>query len=115
MHLEKYFQFQKRQNIYFQKIEKNKPFATLKLVSPSSGIIEVKNNNIFVNNKILLNLLTISNQFPNCKIKFSLLAKNYQYIDSLTLIGYLEIHAACEGEIWVQSKKKFHKILKQFF
>ena len=31
--------------LFPKRLKKNKPFATLKLISPSSGIIEVKNNN----------------------------------------------------------------------
>ena len=100
--------------LFPKKLKKNKPFATLKLVSPITGVLEVNNNNICINNKNVLNLSTISNQFPNCKIKFSLLAKNYQYIDASTVIGYLEIHATCEGEIY-SIKEKISQNIKTIF
>ncbi len=100
--------------LFPKKLKANKPFATLKLVSPISGVVEVKNNCLSINNKNILNLTTISDQFPNCKIKFSLLAKNYQYIDSLTVLGYLEIHANCTGEIYA-IKEKISENIKTIF
>jgi hypothetical protein len=100
--------------LFPKELKKNKPFANLKLVSPISGIVELQNNCISINKKIFLNLSALSKQFPNCKIQFSLLTKNYQYIDASTILGYLEIHSKFQGEIYAIKEKISQKIRTLF-
>ena len=54
------------------------------------------------------------NQFPNCKIKFSLLIKNYQYIDSLTIIGLIELYSTINSKIY-HLRQKQSKNIKTIF
>ena len=65
---------------------------------------ELKKNKPFENLKL----------FPNCKIQFSLLTKNYQYIDASTILGYLEIHSKFQGEIYAIKEKISQKIRTLF-
>ena len=100
--------------LFPKKLKNTKPFAILKVVSPKDGIVTLKKNRLSINEEKILDLTTILNQFPNCKIKFSLLPKNYQYIDSLTILGYLEIYPTHTGEIYA-IKEKISKNIKTIF
>ena len=111
----KIFPLPKEAKYLFPKyLKKNKPIAFLKLSSPINGIIEQKNNKISINKKLVLDLSTFAKDIPNCKIKFSLLVKNYQYIDQGTVLGYIEIQPTLEGEIY-SIKEKITKNIKTLF
>ena len=111
----KIFPLPKEVNYLFPKyLKKTHPLGFLKLTSPFNGVIEQHNNKITINNKIFLDLTTFSKHISNCKIKFSLLVKNYQYIDKGTVIGYIEIYPTMEGEIHA-IKEKLTKNIKTIF
>jgi len=87
----------------------NKPFAKVKIVSPISGIVIITNNIISITNKdktINLDVSRLTKNIKNCRIQFSLFSKNYQYIDSHTLLGYVEIFPNFEGLIYAIRKKE---------
>ena len=111
----KIFPLPKEANYLFPKyLKKTHPLASLKLISPVNGIIEQQNNTISINKQIVIDLATFSKNIPNCKIKFSLLVKNYQYIDRGTILGYLEIYPTMEGEVHA-IKEKIAKNIKTIF
>ena len=109
----KIFPVPKETKYLFPEIKKYKTFCNFKSSKSKDGIVTLKKNRLSINEENL-DLTTILNQFPNCKIKFSLLPKNYQYIDSLTILGYLEIYPTHTGEIYA-IKEKISQNIKTIF
>lgn len=98
-------------------LKKTKPFAYLKLISPSSGTIEILKDSLIIKNqsqKIILNFETLTKGIPNCVIKICFNVKNYQYIDKHTVLGIIEIYPNFEGEIY-SVRKKSVKYLNSLF
>ena len=113
--LERFFSLPKEINYLFPKyLKKRSPLASLKLSSPISGIVELQNNKLIIDRKIVIDLTTFSKNIQNCKFKFSPLIKNYQYIDKGTIIGYIEVYPTVEGRYY-SIKEKYQKILRHFF
>ncbi len=111
----KIFPLPQEANYLFPKhLKKTNLLASLKLISPVNGIIEQQNNTISINKQIVIDLTTFSKNIPNCKIKFSLLVKNYQYIDKGTILGYLEIYPTMEGQVHA-IKEKVAKNIRTIF
>ena len=89
-------------------LAKNKSFAQLKIISPFSGIIKVKEKSLQIITKektYILNLSNILSSVKNCKLQLSLLVKNYQYIDKHTILGFIELLPNFEGSIYSVRRK----------
>ena len=111
----KIFSLPKEINYLFPKyLKKRSPLASLKLSSPISGVVELQNNKLIIDRKIVINLTTFSKNIQNCKFKFSPLIKNYQYIDKGTIIGYIEVYPTVEGQVH-SIKEKISKNIKTLF
>ena len=96
--------------LFPKRLQTDIPIARLKIVSPFGGIIKENNNTVFlqipgVTNPISLNFSTLNSSLNNCNLKFSLIVKNYQYIDKQTVIGFLDIFPMFNGEIYGIRKK----------
>ena len=90
-------------------LKKTKPFASLKIVSPYSGIITVNKDTITIYNsekKISLDLLSLTKNIKNCSIKFIPIIQNYNYIDPYTIICIVELYPNYEGLIYSVRKKE---------
>jgi len=86
-----------------------KPFFCLKLVCPYEGIINFSENNLIITTlekQFSLNLIELKKFFKNCITKFSILIKNYQYIDRYTIIGYLNFFPNYNGIIYSIRQKE---------
>ena len=96
-------------------LKKTTPLALLKLSSPFQWYRRVTRIIKLLINKA--NSYRFNNFFKkhkNCKLKFSLLIKNYQYIDKGTILGYIEIYPMVEGEVYA-IKEKLSKNTKTIF
>lgn len=96
--------------IFSPYINTKKAIASFVLISPFSGTLIIKNNNIFIinlNKEILIfNLNFINNNLINFKIKLNLLINNYQYIDSNTIFGIIFIYPSFNSKLYLVRKKK---------
>ena len=104
--------------LFPKKLKKSKPFASLKLISPHQGIIKICNNEIILTSlekKIVLNLVELKKSFKNVEIKFSILLKNYQYIDRYSIFGFLYLFPIYEGKIYSIRFKESKYIRTLFF
>ena len=114
----KIFPLPKEVNYIFPKtLEVEKPFATLKIVSPYQGIILVKEGVITIKNKeskFLLDLLQLTKKIKNCSINFLPLVQNYQYIDKYTVVSTIEIFPNYEGLIYSVRRKESKYIATLF-
>jgi hypothetical protein len=84
-------------------LRKNKACAKLNLVSPYSGILNFQNETISISNRskrIIINLENLTKILKDYRVKFSILTKNYQYIDKYTILGLLNIFPNHEGKIY---------------
>jgi hypothetical protein len=106
----KIFPLPKEVNYTFpNRLDAEKPFATLRIVSPYEGLILVKNGVIIIQNqesKFTLDLLQLTKTIKNCSIQFLPIIQNYQYIDKYTLICMIEIFPNYEGIIYSLRKKE---------
>jgi hypothetical protein len=90
-------------------LNKTKPFALLKLVTPFQGITLIKNDSITLitkTNQITLELSNIKKVLQNCSVKFSPIIKNYQYVDKHTILSFIEVFPHYEGTIYSVRKKE---------
>jgi hypothetical protein len=90
------------------KLEKNKPFAKIKLSTPTDGVFISSSSQIFFikeNKKICLRFQDLEKQIQNCFTKIFLLNRNYQYFDKYTIFAYLYIFSAYSGKIYSIRKK----------
>jgi hypothetical protein len=95
--------------LYPKNLDTKKPLFRLKLVSPYQGIINFSENNLAITSfekQFSLNLIELKKLFKNSIIKFSILVKNYQYIDRYTILGYLNFFPIYEGTIYSARKKE---------
>jgi hypothetical protein len=113
------FPLPKEIDYHFPKfLEKNKSFGKLKIMTPYKGLISITKKSICLTNsskKIVLNFSDFSKKLKNCELKFSLLVKNYQYVDQYTILGYLEFFSKIEGKIYSLRKKESKYITTFFF
>jgi hypothetical protein len=96
---------------------KNKSFASLKIVTPYEGVISFEANkfSLFNNEKnTTLDFSSLTKALQNCRAKFTLITKNYQYVDRYTTIGILHIFPNYEGKIYAIRKKKSKDITTYF-
>ena len=101
-----------------KRLQKNKSFATLKLISPYKGIVKLTKDSLIILNqekKITIEFLNLLKEIKNCVITFSPLIKNYQYIDEHTVLGFFEIHPLSEGLIYSLREKDSTYIRTLFF
>ena len=90
-------------------LDKNKAFATLKLISPYSGIVSVKKSSLQIVSleKIInIDLESLIKNLKHCKVKYCPIVKNYQAIDNYTVLGFLEIFPQENGLIYSVRKKE---------
>ena len=113
-------------------LKKEKSFAKIKLSNPFAGIIEVTNTKICLSSiflsknnpsfslfslseshnklseKIEFDFENLQKKFPNSNISFSLLVKNYQYVDAYTTLGFFYLYPKekDEGKIYSIRKKQ---------
>ena len=95
--------------LYPTSLETKKPLFRLKLVSPYQGLINFSDNNLVITSfekQFSLNLIELKKIFKNSIVKFSILVKNYQYIDRYTIIGYLNFFPIYEGTIYSIRQKE---------
>ena len=105
----KIFPLPREAKYYFpKKFISSRPFSQLKIITPISGIIIKENEKLQIYNgekKISLDISAIIKSIKNCKIKISLIVKNYQYVDQHTILGFIEIFPNFEGLIYSLRKK----------
>ena len=89
-------------------LNKEKAFATLKIVTPYDGITYLKDEFLIIKNqkrKIVLDLLHLTKTITNCSVKFVSLVQNYQYVDKYTTLCIVELYPDYEGLIYSVKKK----------
>jgi hypothetical protein len=105
----KVFPFPKEIQFHFPKeLNKRKAFASLRLVTPIEGILSHSNKSIIVENafeKLEFNFSNFLKKFPNCETKISIYIKNYQYIDTHTVIASLDLFPIKDSKIYSVKKK----------
>ena len=90
-------------------LDKLNPLGRLKIVTPYQGIVFIENQIVKIVNgerKINLDLFNLIKPFSNCRLKLSLLVKNYQYVDQSTVLGFIEIYPNYEGKIYSIRQKE---------
>jgi hypothetical protein len=90
-------------------LNKSKQLGRLKIVTPYQGIVFIDNQTVKIVNgerKINLDLFNLIKPFSNCRLKLSLLVKNYQYVDQSTVLGFIEIYPNYEGKIYSIRQKE---------
>ena len=68
----------------------------------------IEDKKIFIENelkKIEVNFSNITKKLTNCDINFSLLVKNYQYVDAFTVLGFFEFFPTIFGNVYSLRKK----------
>ena len=101
-----------------KKLNKKKSFAKLKIITPFSGFVQRNENSITIVNKektYHLELTNLINKIKNCSLKISLFIKNYQYVDSHTLLGVIDFYPFDEGTIYSVRKKNAKNIKTLLF
>jgi hypothetical protein len=105
----KLFTLPKEANTFFPEIfMKNYPFSFIKFVSPFEGVIKISKENLILlnkNQKYYLNLKKLKIITKGFFSKLSLFVKNYQYIDSYTILGNLYFFPQYQGNIYLIRKK----------
>ena len=90
-------------------LRKNKSIGKLKIISPYSGLVKIEDKKISLINEVTqleINLSNLTGTVKNCEIKFSPLVKNYQYVDSFTVLGFIEYFPTILGKIYSLKKKE---------
>jgi len=90
-------------------LTKSNQLGRLKIVTPYQGIVFIENQTVKIVNgerKINLDLFNLIKPFSNCRLKLSLLVKNYQYVDQSTILGFIEIYPNYEGKIYSIRQKE---------
>ncbi len=90
-----------------------KSFALLKIVTPFSGLVELKNGSLSIHNEnktIVACLNSLPKLLVNCSIIVSILVKNYQYVDEQTILAYFYIFPNANGKIYLAKQKIFPSI-----
>lgn len=89
-------------------LSEEKPFASLNFSFPFQGIIKFSQKKIIIynqNKKFLFDLNEFKMEIKNAFIKIFLYPKNYQYVDSFTLLGTLNFFSKFKGKIYLVRKK----------
>ena len=106
------------QFIFLKKLDKRKSIAKVKIITPISGLITIKNSTTLsiTNNEktINLSLSDILKTYKNCRIKFSSLVKNYQFVDQNSVLGFIDILPNYEGKIYA-IRRKISKYMTNIF
>jgi hypothetical protein len=114
----KIFSISKEAKYQFPKcLNKIKSFADLKLITPSSGIVEFNKKKLSIyikGKKFEVDFSKINKQFINCRVDFTLLVNNYQYVDKHTILGKFNIKPIFSGKTYA-IRKKDSKYLTTFF
>ena len=114
----KVFPLPKEINYLFPaKLEKNRSFAYLKIITPYQGIINCSKKILSIVNKekkLSLSLESLVKSITNCSFKISTIVRNYQYVDKYTILGFLEIFPKYEGTIY-SIRKKDSKCINTLF
>jgi hypothetical protein len=100
-----------------KKLNKNKAFATLKIITPYEGIVianTISFSIINMDQKFSIAFSSLRKEFRNSISKFSFLLKNYQYVDKYSLIGFLDIFPKYNGEIYA-IRRKLSKTITNLF
>ena len=99
-------------------LNKTKSCANLSIVSPYSGIIEIKEEKLFIytnQQKLKIELSNLTKLLKNYYINFSILVKNYQYIDKYTNLVKINILPKFEGKIYSVRQKNSKYLNTLFF
>jgi len=94
-----------------KKLQKNKPIAQLKIVSPSEGVATIDENSLKITKQnsgdiLKFDFSVLTRSVENCNVEFSFIIKNYQYIDKQTVLGFLNIYPKSNVEIYAIRKKE---------
>lgn len=95
--------------LFPKKLVKNNSFASLKLITPFSGIVTYDSEKLYILNnqeKICINFSNLVKNFENCKTKLNLIIKNYQYVETNTVLGFIDIFPTVEGKIYKVKRKE---------
>ena len=98
-------------------LEKHRPFASLKIVTPYQGIVFFKNEILTIQTntkKIFLDFVPLIKTVKNCCIKFVPLVQNYQYVDAYSTLCLIEFYPNYEGLIY-SLRKKDSKFISTLF
>jgi hypothetical protein len=106
----KMFPIPKEAKYLFSKVlDKAKPFAFLKIITPYQGITLVKEDSITIiheTKETTIDLVNLKKVFQNCSLRFSPIVKNYQYVDKYTVLSIIEIFPHYDGLIYSVRKKE---------
>ena len=100
-----------------KRLNKEKSFASLKLSTPYSGIVLLKENSLVILNqtkKLTLDLLLLRRVLKNCFLKVFPIIRNYQYVDKYSILSFLQIFPQYEGNIYSIRKKESKDISTLF-
>ena len=108
---------QESEYLFPSSLEKGRPFSKVNIVSPFSGIFSITEN-IFLltnkENKFVLNFDKLQPSVQNSYGKFFKYIKNYQYVDSQTILGSINFFPLVEGAIYL-TRKKEDKYISTYF
>lgn len=102
---------------FSKQLKLNRSFACLKISTPHEGILTFESNVITItkaSSQIKIDFSNVTRTLKNCDLKFSIIAKNYQYVDQFTTIGYLNIYAKTQGPLYLARKKESQYITTYF-
>jgi hypothetical protein len=103
--------------VFSNKLKFNRAIASLKISTPHEGLFTFENGIITIakaTSQIKFDCSSIIRQLKNCDVEFSIITKNYQYIDKFTTIGYLNIYSKTQGSIYLARKKESQYITTYF-
>lgn len=103
--------------LFKEKLRKNRPFASLKIITPCEGFLIFENETIVILNKeqkLKFNLVDLNKSSKNCKVKLAMFVKNYQYVDKHTILGVLNLFPNFEGKLY-GVRKKDSKFIRSYF
>lgn len=102
---------------FSKQLQLNQAFASLKISTPHDGILSFAAGVITItkaSSRVKIDLSNVIRQLKNCEFQFSAIAKNYQYVDQFTTIGYLNIYSKIQGPIYLARKKEAQYITTYF-
>lgn len=94
-----------------ENLKTNRAFASLKIVTPFDGTFFFDENMLWVSSiskgelSIKMDLSAFSKGIKNCKIKLSILPRNYQIVDKQTILGFLNIFPNYNEKVYAARKK----------
>jgi hypothetical protein len=102
---------------FSKELRLNRAFASLKISTPHEGILTFNSGVITITkaaSQLKIDFSNIIHKLKNCELQFSIIAKNYQYIDKFTTIGYLNIYSKVQSPIYL-ARKKDSQYITTFF